>query len=227
VKADADYEQALAFVQGVSVPGVERDEGPRKRQARGERRMAQIVDAAAEVFAEVGYEAATTNAVAARAGVSPGSLYQFFAGKDDLVRALTEAYATELAAAHDAAFRAEDLPGLALDAAVARVVGQLVRFAREHRAFPALFARTDLPPGLTAATAALHAATLERVTTLLAGRAPDLAPDDLRRAATMTVQLTKAVMPLIVRGDDDSPRYERELRTALTAYLGAALAPAR
>ena len=44
-----------------------------RRQARGERRMAELQDAAAAVFAEVGYEAATTNAIAARAGVSPGT----------------------------------------------------------------------------------------------------------------------------------------------------------
>ena len=40
---------------------------PRRRQARGERRIALLLDTAAEVFAEVGYEAATTNAIAARA----------------------------------------------------------------------------------------------------------------------------------------------------------------
>ena len=205
------------------MPGIERAAAPPKRQARGERRIAQIVAAAAEVFAEVGYEAATTNAIAARAGISPGSLYQFFANKDAIVQALTERYAVEMGQAQEAAFDVAELLALPLDAAVARVLDQLVAFASAHRAFPALFARTDLPPGLTAATAQLHEATVSRVAVLLAARAPHLSPDDLHRTATVAVQLTKAVMPLILREGAEALRYERELRLALAGYLGAAL----
>ena len=42
---------------------------PVRRQARGERRIAEILDAALALFAEVGYEAASTNRIAARAGI--------------------------------------------------------------------------------------------------------------------------------------------------------------
>src|SRR6266542_6598743 len=59
-----------------------------RRQARGERRIAQLLDAAGEVFATVGYAAATTNAIAAQAGVSPGTLYQFFPNKQAMAEAL-------------------------------------------------------------------------------------------------------------------------------------------
>ncbi|MER6937932.1 helix-turn-helix domain-containing protein, partial [Nocardioides sp. NPDC000441] len=68
----------------------------RKRQARGEERMREIVRAAAVVFAERGPDGATTNAIAAEAGISPGSLYQFFGSKADIARALSEHYAAEL-----------------------------------------------------------------------------------------------------------------------------------
>jgi len=58
------------------------------KQQRGKQRVEKILDAAAEVFAEIGYEAATTHAIAARANTAVGSLYQFFPDKAAIFRAL-------------------------------------------------------------------------------------------------------------------------------------------
>lgn len=65
---------------------------PRKspRQERSRRTVARILDAAAHVFHEQGYSAATTNDIADEAGVSIGSLYQYFPNKDALLVALTQ-----------------------------------------------------------------------------------------------------------------------------------------
>src|ERR1035438_8246894 len=62
-------------------------------QARGRRTVARVLDAAAEQFVAVGYDAATTTQIAARAGVSVGSVYQFFADKEALLDALAERHA--------------------------------------------------------------------------------------------------------------------------------------
>ena len=59
------------------------------RQARARQRVNIILDAAAAEFAAVGYEAATTNAIARRAGTSIGSLYQFFPNKEAVLEALS------------------------------------------------------------------------------------------------------------------------------------------
>jgi AcrR family transcriptional regulator len=48
----------------------------------------QILEAAARVFADRGYAGATTNHIAERAGVSIGSLYQYFPNKDTILVAL-------------------------------------------------------------------------------------------------------------------------------------------
>ena len=57
---------------------------PRKRprQARAIATVTAILDAAARILTEDGYAAASTNRIAERAGVSIGSLYEYFPGKE-------------------------------------------------------------------------------------------------------------------------------------------------
>ncbi|MFD4444790.1 TetR/AcrR family transcriptional regulator [Nocardia sp. NPDC058519] len=65
---------------------------PRKqpKQSRAALTRRWILDAAAQVFAEHGYAAGTTNRIAQRAGVSVGSLYQYFPNKDAILRTLMD-----------------------------------------------------------------------------------------------------------------------------------------
>jgi len=65
---------------------------PRKSplQERSRRTVERILDAAARIFHEEGYTGATTNDIADEAGVSVGSLYQYFPNKDALLVALTK-----------------------------------------------------------------------------------------------------------------------------------------
>jgi len=58
------------------------------KQQRGKERVEKILDAAAMVFDEVGYEAATTHMIAAKAGTAIGSLYQFFPDKAAIFNAM-------------------------------------------------------------------------------------------------------------------------------------------
>ncbi|MFT4046650.1 MAG: helix-turn-helix domain-containing protein [Solimonas sp.] len=69
------------------------------QRERGKRRVAALLEAAAAVFAEKGYGAATMTEVAARAGAPIGSLYQFFPAKEALADALLQRYADHLRAA--------------------------------------------------------------------------------------------------------------------------------
>jgi len=63
---------------------------PRKRpvQQRSRFTVDQILEASAHVFAKRGYAGTTTNHIAERAGVSIGSLYQYFPNKDTILVAL-------------------------------------------------------------------------------------------------------------------------------------------
>jgi AcrR family transcriptional regulator len=57
-------------------------------QTRATKTVEAIVEAAARILETLGFEGYTTNAVAERAGVSIGSLYQYFPNKDAITLAL-------------------------------------------------------------------------------------------------------------------------------------------
>ena len=65
---------------------------PRKipQQSRAEQTVATILEAAARVLESKGLDGLNTNLVAQRAGVSVGTLYQYFPGKDAITIALIE-----------------------------------------------------------------------------------------------------------------------------------------
>src|SRR6202453_2620382 len=115
----------------------------RKRNARGERRVASLLNAAGHVFAERGYHAATTNAIAAEGKVSPATLYQFFPDKEAIADALVARYAMDLAKEE----RAADIQKLAsapLEEAIRQVTGVVMEFHRKHPAFQTLYAEASL-----------------------------------------------------------------------------------
>ncbi|MCP2280941.1 transcriptional regulator, TetR family [Nocardia amikacinitolerans] len=189
-----------------------------RRQERGRRRIEDILRAAATVLSERGYEGTTTNAVAAAAGISPGSLYQYFRNKDEIAAALAEYYRGQLELFGD------DVPdeseGLDLDGLLDRLLGPLVEFNLAHPGFKALFARTDMPQPLREAVGPAHTALHERFEALVGSVFPDLDPPNRHRVTTIAIQLLRGLMPLIVEADaDERPTLVDELRVVLRSYL--------
>ncbi len=79
-----------AVIKGVhatlerNLAGEETPEAPRKVRGADTERRASILDKADEVFLEEGFQAASMSAIAARVGGSKGTLYNYFASKEDL-----------------------------------------------------------------------------------------------------------------------------------------------
>ena len=119
-----------------------------QRRARGQKRISELLLAAGEVFAEMGYERATTNAIAAKAGVSPGTLYQFFSNKQEIAEALANHYTMQNEAIHVAAL--DVVPGsLGLRELIDRTVDPFLAFrAKGAVGYDALFLWDDLVPGI-------------------------------------------------------------------------------
>ncbi|MBK6008846.1 TetR/AcrR family transcriptional regulator [Ramlibacter ginsenosidimutans] len=67
----------------------ERGEDPQaKRERRKEARPGELLDAALDLFVEKGYAATRSEEVAARAGVSKGTLFLYFPSKEELFKAV-------------------------------------------------------------------------------------------------------------------------------------------
>ena len=189
-----------------------------KRQERGRKRIALILDTAERVFSEVGYEAATTNLIASEAGISPGSLYQFFANKEAIAEALATRY-VELMAATQGAALDPAVAELPLAEMVDRIVDPMLAFTLAHPADKALLTGADLSPELAQATDTMHQAILARIEQLVAARLPSLTAAARARVAVVSVQIYKALLPTVL---DAPPRrraaYVQELKAALVGY---------
>jgi AcrR family transcriptional regulator len=116
--------------------GVRRiDTTPRKmpRQERAKMTVEAIIAATAQVLIEHGYERTTTARVAERAGISVGSLYQYFPSKEALVATLIEHHADQMIGTMR---RALEDPG---HATLADGLGAIIKAATAaHRIKPAL-----------------------------------------------------------------------------------------
>lgn len=66
------------------------------QQARSRHLVDTLIEATARCVAEHGLDGTTTASVAAKAGVSVGSLYQYFDGKEDLIEALIAKLADDI-----------------------------------------------------------------------------------------------------------------------------------
>ncbi len=64
------------------------DDAPAKRERRKEARPGELLDAALDLFVEKGFAATRAEEVAARAGVSKGTLFLYFQSKEELLKAV-------------------------------------------------------------------------------------------------------------------------------------------
>lgn len=100
------------------------------KQARSRHTLDRISNAALELMETGGVDQATVAGIVSRAGVSVGSFYARFAGKDDLIRYLQDRIWSEAKERWDEALRDYDWASLALESVVEGVVGLLLRSFR-------------------------------------------------------------------------------------------------
>ncbi|MFC4563886.1 TetR/AcrR family transcriptional regulator [Nocardiopsis mangrovi] len=194
-----------------------------RRQERGRRRMAEILDAAEGVIAENGFEDATTNAIAARAGVSPGSLYQFFRNKDEILDALVPRFVQRSHGFWDAQLT-EDVARLPLPDLIDRVVDAMAAFKADSPAYWVLFHGSPTSPRLARAAQELNGGIADRLRALFARRVPGLPEERLDLLAKVAIAITRGVFPMIMAaGGDDRRRVLAELKGLLLGYLGPVL----
>jgi len=196
---------------------------PRKqpRQARAERTREWILLAAAQVFAEHGYAAGTTNRIADRAGVSIGSLYQYYPNKDAIL--------VELMTAHVesglTAIRARLGDGLPteLDALLRMFVRAAIDNHRDDpRLHRVLFEEAPRPATILARLHEAEASIVAAAAQLLAAH-PQVTVEDPDVAARIVVATVESLVHRLVAAPEpmDPQVVEDELVAMLSAYLSA------
>ncbi|MFF0423640.1 TetR/AcrR family transcriptional regulator [Streptomyces sp. NPDC004520] len=193
---------------------------PRRRQARGERRIAQLLQAAANVFCAYGYTATSTNAIAREASVSPGTLYQYFPNKEAIAIELGERLLHEMRTAHGQAFTPANLT-LPLPELLDVVVDPMIEFNCENPVFLALMHGSEIPGRIAEEHDALHANLLTSVRDVIAHFAPALSAEERARIADMTFAIFKGGLGLVLAAPEGAERDATiaELKTVLLRYL--------
>lgn len=172
---------------------------PRKepRQERSRATFDAIVSAAAEVFDRMGYDRTTTDAIAERAGVSVGSLYQYFPTKDAVLRKLAE---------HHIAAIVRALTPVILDSDVSTDLTTFLSALTERyfavrrkapRLFQVLYEQAPIPETLQARVLEVEAAARNGVASYLRV-APEVARDPDLSAAMVMVALEALTVRLII-----------------------------
>jgi AcrR family transcriptional regulator len=179
------------------------------------------------VFAAHGYAAGTTNRIAAAAGLSVGSLYQYFPNKDAILVQLVDAHIDAGAARVDEAIAAVlDAHAPALPPLV-ELVGVVVDamvdvHATDRRLHRVLFEEAPRPAELLARLHRVGAEAVARVAALLRAH-PEVEVPDVALAARMAVDTVESLVHRIVTDDDSTigdDRFRAELVRLVVGYLG-------
>jgi AcrR family transcriptional regulator len=190
------------------------------KQQRGKERVEKILDAAAAVFDEVGYEAATTHLIAAKAGTAIGSLYQFFPDKAAIFKAMELRHAERV----KAMWGEVDIPKIvqlplrqmmhALTAAVAKLFEQPVSRVVFVQFFLAREIFQSIDESMTQEAINFMASILKQ-------RNPTLREEKYSLLAEVCVHSSNAVMLAALRSPDQAHRQRlaQQIEDLMVSYL--------
>lgn len=201
---------------------------PRKnaRQERSRATVDALLAATARILVRDGYDGTSTNKVALAAGVSIGSLYQYFPSKEALVAAVIEQHTGEMMALVVSAL------ARVADAPVTEAAPELVRVMIEaHRVDPTLHRVLveQIPRvGAMERVERLDAEAVVLVRAYLERHRDEIDVADLELAAFLATTTVEAMTHVAVLRRPEllaDPRFVDEVATLVLRYLGAG--PAR
>jgi AcrR family transcriptional regulator len=189
------------------------------QQARSHKRFNQILDAAAELFVEIGYDSVTTDEIAARANTSVGGLYRFFPDKLAVFHALLDRYLNQLRGL-STALHTDEAMQIPLDLYVSQLVDGFEQFASANPAFRTVFVQSRLISTTAAMNAAFNQELAQKLNLYLAARNPALEQSRRALIATISVEVACALDVLALSRDRDF-RHQvlAETKQLLIAYL--------
>ena len=204
---------AIAAAGSVRIDTAKAEPVEPKRE-RGRLRVQAILDAAAMVLAEKGYEAATMSEVAAGSLTAIGSLYRFFPTKEALAQALSQRFVVAVGAhLDDVAARASTMTPAALADAL---IGVMTALRQDQAAVVSLL---DAVGDGEARRSALRLDIVRRLTGILRTACPG---GDVDAPVAVILHMMKGVSRF--NGSPGADDNLVALRRALTLYLGDVIA---
>jgi len=185
-------------------------------QERSRKRVERILDAAAEVFSQQGHEAATMEAVAAKAETSIGSIYQFFPNKGAVFEALVRRYHESLRLFLDALLTGPILEK-PWEEIIDTTIDAIVLLHQTDPGFRAVWVGMHLTETVVSEGEALNREVATRVAEVFGGKLPKLSPKKRLFVATMVVELVSAM--LIVSARRSSPEEGKAVMEETKAIL--------
>jgi AcrR family transcriptional regulator len=170
------------------------------QQARSWERFHRILDAAAELFVEIGYDSVTTDEIAARANTSVGGLYRFFPDKLAVFHALLDRYLNQLRELF-ATLHTEETMQLPLETYISQIVDGFDRFVSRNSAFRTVFVQSRLIPTTIAMNSAFNQEVAQQIAAFFAARNPALEQDRTELLATISVEVASTLDMLALSGD--------------------------
>jgi AcrR family transcriptional regulator len=179
----------------------------------------QILDAAAQVFAERGYDAATTEEIARLAGTSIGSVYQFFPNKLAIFNAIALRYVERAQALFDT-FMTPAAMHLPWDQLLGGAIDAFAALNRNEPGFRAILVNWRVSADMLLASDDVNREFARRAEAVLAAQAPSLTPSRRALVATIIIEVVSSMLLLCVRRPGaDSDAVLTEAKTLLFRYL--------
>lgn len=179
-----------------------------------------ILQASARVLVEKGFAQMTTNAVAERAGVSVGSLYQYFPNKESLIVALHERHARQMVVSLDVILSNPLRADLGVE--VARLVRAAVAAHQDDPALHRLLEEERACFERSGERAAVGSSIHRRTQSLLARHDLQVCHSDHALAAWVVMRMTESMVHSAVLYPSavlDIAQVERTIVRAIVAYL--------
>ena len=190
------------------------------KQARSLKRVNRILDVAEQMFVSEGYSNTTTNAIALRAKVSIGSLYQFFPDKESIVQALASRYQELLRQRFDEIHTAET-KHLAPVEYVNLVIDATEQFFQDYPGYHAIFMQVqDTIPELEAIESAADRLLIRDWAVILEQYHPGLESGDYEAVAFVLVNTIGTLLWLSL-SQENIPRQRivAETKRLILSYL--------
>lgn len=157
------------------------------QQSRSQQRVAQILEAAAVVFGEVGYEGASTTTIAKQAKTSVGSLYRFFPDKTAIFQALAIFYMERVREVFAEILNSQthELP---ISSVIDRIIDTYYDDFLSKPGFRAVLLDYHVSPKATAVVENINREIEPYFEAFFAARAPQMEPEQIKLIAMVTVE---------------------------------------